>query len=108
MQEDNDTSAEALSRGDLAAASLPDKERILLEYIELLTRNACRATPEHVQGLRDAGWTDNQIAECVFVTALFAMFNRVADAFGLTDPGYSQLLADGGTPPAPAEKAAPE
>ena len=27
---------------------------------------------------------DAQIAEAVYITALFAFFNRVADAFGLT------------------------
>lgn len=53
-----------------------------------MTRHAYRVTDEEVQGLRDAGWTDPQIAECVYITALFAFFNRVADAFGLEDPRY--------------------
>ena len=43
---------------------------------------------EDVQGLRDVGWTDPQIAEAVYITAMFAFFNRVADAFGLDDPNY--------------------
>ena len=90
MQEQDDTSAAALSRGDLAAAALPDHERALLDFVELLTRHAYRTTQEHVQLVRDAGWTDEQIAECVYITALFAFFNRVADAFGLADPGYRQ------------------
>lgn len=34
----------------------------------------------------DERWTDPQIAECVYVTALFAFFNRVADAFGIDGP----------------------
>lgn len=38
--------------------------------------------------LRGLGWTDPQIAEAVYITALFAFFNRVADAFGLDDPNY--------------------
>jgi hypothetical protein len=38
--------------------------------------------------VRDAGWTEPQIAEAVYITALFAFFNRVADAFGLDDPRY--------------------
>ena len=28
-------------------------------------------------------------SEGVYITALFAFFNRVADAFGLEDPGYA-------------------
>ena len=41
-----------------------------------------------MERLRQAGWADPQIGECVYITALFAFFNRVADAFGLEDPGY--------------------
>ena len=107
MQEEDGVLAEALSRGDLDAASLPANERILLGFVELLTRHAYRNSKDHVQRLRDVGWTDEQIAECVYITALFALFNRVADAFGLADPGYRQMLASGETPPKPAEKAGP-
>jgi alkylhydroperoxidase family enzyme len=46
-------------------------------------------TAEESQLLRDAGWTDPQIAEAIYITALFAFFNRVANAFGLNDPGYA-------------------
>jgi alkylhydroperoxidase family enzyme len=49
-----------------------------------------------VVGLREVGYSDLQIAEAVYVTALFAFFNRVADAFGLQNPGYREL----DTPPA--------
>ncbi len=80
---------------------------MLLEFVELVTRHAYRTTQEHVQRVRDAGWTDEQIAECVYITALFALFNRVADAFGLTDPGYMQMLAKRETPPIPASKSRP-
>lgn len=107
MQKEDEASVDALCRGELAAASLPDNERVLLEFVELLTRHAYRTTRDDVQRLRDAGWSDEQIAECVYITALFAFFNRVADAFGLADPGYRQLLVSGGTPPKPAEKSKP-
>jgi alkylhydroperoxidase family enzyme len=53
-----------------------------------VTEHAYRTTDEDVAGLRILGWTDAQIAECVYITALFAFFNRVADAFGLEDPNY--------------------
>ena len=78
----------ALRQGDLNAAPIEDSERALLEFVELLTRHAHRNTPEQVERLRDAGWTDPQIAEAVYITAIFAFFNRVADAFGLEDPNY--------------------
>jgi alkylhydroperoxidase family enzyme len=49
-----------------------------------------------VQKLRDAGWTENQISEAVYITALFAFFNRVADAFGI--PPMNYLVTDKLTP----------
>lgn len=91
MQGGTDEVIEALGRGEIAAAGLSSPERALMEFVELVTRHAYRATPEHTAGLRQAGWTDPQIAEAVYITALFAFFNRVADAFGLADPGYQQL-----------------
>jgi alkylhydroperoxidase family enzyme len=83
--------AAALGAGKLEDAPLTDAERVLMQFVELLTRHAHRTTAEDVQRLRQAGWTDEQIGECVYITALFAFFNRVADAFGLQDPGYAQL-----------------
>jgi alkylhydroperoxidase family enzyme len=75
----------ALERGDLSAAPLADAERVLLEWVALLTRESHRNTEDDVQSLRNAGWTDEQIAEAAYITALFAFFNRVADAFGLEE-----------------------
>ena len=63
-------------------------ERVLMNYVELVTRAAYRTTAADVQKLRDAGWRDEQIAEAVYVTALFAFFNRVADAFGVPPQNY--------------------
>ena len=97
----------ALSRADLAAASLPANEHTLLEFVKLLTRHAYRNTANNVQRVRDAGWSDEQIAECVYITALFAFFNRVADGFGLADPGYRELEAQGKVPFQPAERGRP-
>jgi alkylhydroperoxidase family enzyme len=41
-----------------------------------------------VQKLRDSGWSEDQIAEAVYVIAMFAFFNRVADAFGVPAQNY--------------------
>ena len=60
----------------------------MLEYVELVTRAAYKTTHEDVQKLRDSGWSENQIAEAVYITAMFAFFNRVADAFGVPPQDY--------------------
>jgi alkylhydroperoxidase family enzyme len=61
---------------------------VLLDYVKQVTEAAYRTTPEDVQKLRDAGWKEDQIAEAVYVTAMFAFFNRVADAFGVPSQDY--------------------
>jgi alkylhydroperoxidase family enzyme len=59
-----------------------------MEYVELITRAASRSTAEDVEKLRAAGWTEEQISEAVYIAALFAFFNRVADAFGVPAQNY--------------------
>jgi len=81
--------ATALRDGDLDGAGLSPPYRLLLEFVETLTRHAYRITDEQVQGLRDAGWSDAQIAEAVYDGALFNLFVRLADAFDIhPDPSY--------------------
>lgn len=79
---------QAIFEGKLEEAGLSSAERALMEYVELITRAAYRSTAEDVQRLRDAGWREEQIAEAVYITALFAFFNRVADAFGIAPQDY--------------------
>jgi alkylhydroperoxidase family enzyme len=55
---------------------------------QLITDAAYRSTAKNVQTLRDAGWKEEQIAEAVYITAMFAFFNRVADAFGVPSQDY--------------------
>jgi alkylhydroperoxidase family enzyme len=57
-------------------------------YVERITNDAARSTHADVQKLRDAGWSEDQIAEAVYITAMFAFFNRVADAFGVPAQDY--------------------
>lgn len=78
--------AQALRDGDLDAAGLEASERLLLEFAGTITRGAYRVTDEQVHGLRNVGWTDEQIAEAVYVAALFNLFVRLADAFDIDVP----------------------
>ena len=75
--------AQALRDGDLDSASITPAERRLLEFVGTLTRHAYKITDEQVQGLRDVGWSDEQIAEAVYDGALFNLFVRLADAFDI-------------------------
>ena len=78
--------AKALRDGDLDRAPVSPAERLLLEFVGTLTRHAYRITDSQVQALREAGWTEPQIAEAVYIGALFNMFVRLADAFDIHPP----------------------
>jgi len=78
--------ADALRDGDLDSAGLTPPERLLLEFAGTISRAAYRVTDEQVQGLRDMGWTDEQIAEAAYIAALFSLFVRLADTFGIEPP----------------------
>ena len=57
-----------------------------MEFAGTITRAAYRVTDEQVQDLRDAGWSDEQIAEAAYVAALFNLFVRLADTFDIEPP----------------------
>jgi alkylhydroperoxidase family enzyme len=78
--------AEALREGDLDAAHLDRPHRLLLDFVATITKHAYKVTDEQVQGLRDAGWSDEQIAEAAYDAALFNLFVRLADTFGIEPP----------------------
>ena len=84
---------QAIARGNLDEAALTAAERALLDYVTRVTEAAYRTTDEDVQTLRNHGWTEPQIAEAVYITAMFAFFNRVADAFGIAPQGYLEMNA---------------
>ena len=78
----------AVLEGKLDDGGLNAAERALMDYVKLITEASYKSTHEDVQKLRDVGWTENQIAEAVYVTAMFAFFNRVADSFGIPSQNY--------------------
>ncbi len=91
MQGASEQTVAAFMEGNLEKADLTPAERALMKYVELVTKAAYRTTPEDVQALRDAGWQEQQIAEAVYIIALFAMFNRIANAFGVPVQNYLDM-----------------
>jgi alkylhydroperoxidase family enzyme len=72
-----------VATAQLDKAKLDPKERALLDYVEVLTLRPAQVTDELVEGLRKKGWKDPEIFEASFITAIFAFFNRMAEAYGL-------------------------
>lgn len=86
--------AKAIREGaPLDRVPVSDAERLLLEFVGTVARHAYKVTDEQVQGLREVGWTDPQIAEAVYDAALFSFFVRLADAFDIHPPTH--MDADG-------------
>jgi alkylhydroperoxidase family enzyme len=86
LQGQDEKEVDAIASGAVDLAKLPEKERLLMDYVRVLTLEPAKVSDEQVNGLRRAGWNDEQIFEASFVTALFAFFNRMADAYGLDYP----------------------
>ena len=79
----------AILEGKLDEAGLTPAERALLDYVEARHRKQPIAPqPKMCRNCATAGWTEDQIAEAVYITAMFAFFNRVADAFGVPPQDY--------------------
>jgi alkylhydroperoxidase family enzyme len=76
----------AFRNGDLDELPVSPAEKKLLAFVDTLSRHAWRIDDMQVQGLRDVGWTDAQIAEAVYIGAFFAMMVRIADAFRAIPP----------------------
>ena len=62
-----------------------------MDYARLITEAAYRSSIDDVQRLRDQGWSEDQISEAVYIIAMFAFYNRVADAFGVPPQHYLAL-----------------
>lgn len=68
---------------NIPRTKLSEKDTALLDYVRLLTVDPGKVQDADVEKLRAAGWTDKEIFEASFDTALFAFFNRMANAYGL-------------------------
>ena len=73
---------EALQR-DYTTAPISEHERVMLEYVVQLTKDATRITPEHHKRLRAVGFDDRGILQITLIASWFNYINRVADALGV-------------------------
>jgi uncharacterized peroxidase-related enzyme len=78
----DDTLVESL-RTDWRTAPISDAERVMIEYVVQLTKDATRITPEHHERLRAAGFDDRGILQITLIASWFNYINRVADALGV-------------------------
>ena len=73
---------EALSR-DFRAVPMSAQDRVMLEYVEQITQDATRISPEDHIKLREVGFDDRGILQITLIASWFNYINRVADALGV-------------------------
>jgi uncharacterized peroxidase-related enzyme len=93
VQGGDEAMLQALSTGNLSHASITVPERYLLWFAGKITLESHKVEQADIVDLRASGWEEQQIAECIHVTAMFACFNRVANAFGLPSQDLLGLIS---------------
>jgi uncharacterized peroxidase-related enzyme len=73
----------AALQDDYTKAPLTDAERVMVEYVVQLTKDATRIGREHHARLRAAGFDDTGILQITLIASWFNYINRVADALGV-------------------------
>ena len=73
---------EALKK-DYAAAPINQQERVMLDYVVKLTRDATHIQKDDHNRLRSAGFDDKAILQITLIASWFNYINRVADALGV-------------------------
>ena len=73
-------------RKDYRTAPIDARDRLMLDYVVQLTRDATGVTPGHHARLREAGFDDRAILQITLIAAYFNYINRVADALGVGKP----------------------
>jgi uncharacterized peroxidase-related enzyme len=70
-------------REDYRKAPISEQDRVMLEYVVKLTKDATRCSPEDHVKLRRVGFDDRGILQITLIAAWFNYINRVADALGV-------------------------
>ncbi len=83
MQGGGKDAVEAVLACDLGSDAIAPPQQVLLQFARKVTESSQEITEADMDTMRTVGWSDLQIAEAIHVTALFASFNRVVNAFGL-------------------------
>ena len=68
---------------DYTKAPISEQERVMLDYVAQLTRDATRIGPAHHKELRRVGFDDRGILQITLIASWFNYINRVADALGV-------------------------
>jgi uncharacterized peroxidase-related enzyme len=68
---------------DYTTAPITGPERVMLDYVVKLTKDATKVRKNDHDALRAAGFDDQAILQITLIASWFNYINRVADALGV-------------------------
>ena len=73
---------EALEK-DYTSAPISAQDRVMLDHVVKLTKDATKVSKNDIEGLRAGGFDDRGILQITLIASWFNYINRVADALGV-------------------------
>jgi uncharacterized peroxidase-related enzyme len=68
---------------DYKTAPISEQDRVMLDYVVQVTKDATRISPADHEQLRAVGFDDKGILQITLIASWFNYINRVADALGV-------------------------
>ena len=68
---------------DYRSAPISEQDRVMLDYVVQITKDATRISPKDHERLRAVGFDDKGILQITLIASWFNYINRVADALGV-------------------------
>jgi len=75
---------------DFRSAPISEQDKVMLEYVVKLTRDATQCSHEDHKKLRAVGFDDRGILQITLIASWFNYINRVADALGVGREGKAE------------------
>ena len=73
---------------DFTSAKLSPADRAMLDYSAMLTLSPSKITQEHIQTLREKGFSDRAILDIAQIVSYYAYVNRIAEGLGVSLESY--------------------
>jgi alkylhydroperoxidase family enzyme len=80
----------AALRKDFRNAPIGEQDKVMLEYVVKLTKDATQCSPADHKRLRAVGFDDRGILQITLIASWFNYINRVADALGVGREGTAE------------------
>jgi alkylhydroperoxidase family enzyme len=68
---------------DYKSAPISEQDRVMLDYVVQVTKDATRISPADHERLRAVGFDDQGILQITLIASWFNYINRAADALGV-------------------------